>query len=76
METIKCEFIPPTKAIDRIILDLPRKWSRARIIKAYMFFNNKNYLRVFKEKNIELTILGKIFEDNVSLEAHLEKHVC
>ena len=75
MTNIKCEFIPPTKTMDKITLELPLTWTRSRIIKAYIFFNNKNYLRVFKDQSVELTILGKVFEENMSLEAHVEKYV-
>ena len=61
--------------MDKITLELPLTWTRSRIIKAYIFFNNKNYLRVFKDQSVELTILGKVFEENMSLEAHVEKYV-
>ena len=40
-----------------------------------MFFNSKNYLRVYKEKKLEFMILGVRLDEFTTLNEHIDQYV-
>lgn len=72
---ITCEFITPSLSIEKITVEIPLTWYYHQITRAYMFFNSKNYLRVYKEKKLEFMILGVRLDEFTTLNEHIDQYV-
>lgn len=74
-EKVVCEFITPSVSVDNITIEIPLTWYKRQMIRAYRFFNKKNYLRIYKEKKIEFMVLGAKLQDFTTLKEHITTYV-